>query len=87
MREYRQKKTIYYGLNYQKSRIIYGDERIVTIYGQKNSLSKNLATNILNAFKVYKKYEKQNLIKLLYSILRLSYMRLIKYKKITKLSK
>ena len=29
--------------------------RIVTIYrSKKNSLSKNLATNILNAFKVYK---------------------------------
>ena len=72
----------------KKQNHLYGDERIVTIYrSKKNSLSKNLATNILNAFKVYKKYEKQNLIRTLYSILRLSYMRLIKYKKITKLSK
>ena len=42
--------------------------------------------NFYNAFKVYRNYEKQNILKTLYLILRLSYNRLIKYKKISELS-
>ncbi len=71
----------------KKQNYLFGDDRIVSIYkSKKNSLSKNLIINFYNAFKVYRNYEKQNILKTLYLILRLSYNRLIKYKKISELS-
>ena len=71
----------------KKQNYLFGDDRIVSIYkSKKKSLSKNLIINFFNAFKVYRNYEKQNIFKTLYFILRLSYNRLIKYRKISELS-
>ena len=71
----------------KKMNYLFGDERIVAIYrSKKNSLSKNLIINIYNAFKVYKKFEKQNFIRTLYFVIRLAFNRLNKYDKISQLT-
>lgn len=71
----------------KKMYYLFGDERIVAIYrSKKNSLSKNLIINIYNAFKVYKKFEKQSFIRTLYFVIRLAYNRFNKYDKISQLT-
>ena len=60
---------------------LFGDERLVTIYrAKKKSLSKNYLLALYNAFKVFNKFEKQNIFNSLYSVIRLSYLWFIKKK-------
>tara|TARA_B100001027_G_C16246725_1_gene322297 strand:+ start:3 stop:1457 length:1455 start_codon:yes stop_codon:yes gene_type:complete len=62
--------------------ILFGDEHVVCVYrNKKNSLSKSLTKKFVNAFIVFRKYEKQNLIKTIFSVIRLSYFWVIKEKK------
>ncbi len=60
---------------------LFGDERLVTIYrAKKKSLSKNYSLALYNSFKVFNKFEKQNIFYSLYSVIRLSYLWFIKKK-------
>ena len=62
--------------------ILFGDEQIVCIYRKKiDSLSNKLIIKFINAFIVYNKYEKQNLFKTIYSVIRLSFFWIIKQNK------
>ncbi len=62
--------------------ILFGDEYVVCVYRKKkNSLSKSLVKKFVNAFIVYHKYERQSLIKTIFSVIRLSYFWLIKENK------
>ena len=58
---------------------LHGYSKIVTLYRKRsNSLSSSLITKFINAFYVYNKYEKYNLIYSIYLVLRLSISYIVK---------
>ena len=65
--------------------ILFGDDQVVSVYRKREiSLSNNMIKKFINAFLVYYKFEKQNFIKTIYSVLKLSYFWLKKQNELLK---